>query len=602
MTAVLAEPAELTVRPRQLRALVALLGPHRRLLAVAIASGMLHQLVILGTAGTAAWLVGRAVTGASAAELRPGLVLLGALVLPLAVTPWAESYLAHVAAYRVLVEVRSRVYEAFERLAPGYLLEHRSGDLGATAISDVEQLEVFFAHTLSPLVVAGTVPVAALTALGVLHPALAAVLAPVLVLLATVPAWLRRHARAQGAQLRGRLGELGAEVVDTLQGLRELVSFGAGRRQLRRLAANDQRLHAAHRAHGRRAAAEQAATDAISVLGLLAVLVTAAALTSGGALRPAMFPVAVVLAATTFAPVIAITDVARDLNLVAAAATRVRSILDAPAPVTDRTATGPAGPVTPQIDFERVSFRYAPRLPDAVVEASFTVEPGETVALVGHSGAGKTTCAHLLLRLWEVSGGAIRIGGHDLRDFPQEELRRLVTLVPQEVYLFNVPIRENIRLGRPEATDAQVAAAAVAARADEFIAALPDGYDTVTGELGGRLSGGQRQRIAIARALLKDAPILVLDEAVSNLDTTSEREVVAAMDAARSGRTTLVIAHRLSTIHAADRIVVLDAGRVVESGTHTELAARGGPYRRLVASQLGGVIGLPRQRDGGAGN
>ncbi|MGH3996803.1 MAG: ABC transporter ATP-binding protein [Pseudonocardiaceae bacterium] len=283
---------------------------------------------------------------------------------------------------------------------------------------------------------------------------------------------------------------------------------------------------------------------------------------------------------------IKVTDVARELSLVAAAADRITTILRAPAPVTDLVDTPPPGPIEPRIRFDAVSFRYGPTLRRAVDGVSFEVAVGETVALVGHSGAGKSTCASLLLRLWDVDAGAITIGGHDVRDFPQEDLRRLLTLVPQDAFLFNISLRENIRLGRPDAPDAQVEEAARGALADEFISHLPDGYDTVAGELGARMSGGQRQRIAIARALLKNAPILIMDEAVSNLDAASEREVAAAMSRAREGRTTLVIAHRLSTIQAADRIVVLDDGRVAETGTHQELLAVQGSYVSLLASQL----------------
>ncbi|MFI6484756.1 ABC transporter ATP-binding protein [Nonomuraea sp. NPDC050663] len=573
---------------RRLMPLARLLGPHRWLVITAILSGIAHHLVVLASAGVGAWVVSRAITGASPDDLRGGLIALGVLLPLLAVTPWLESYLAHVAAFKVLADVRGRVYSAFDRLAPGYLLERRSGDLGSAAISDVEQLELWFAHTLSPLVSAATVPVAALTALGVFHPTLAVALAPALILLALVPAWLRRRAETQGAELRARVGELNAEAVDTLQGLRELITSGAGTRQLDRLAVQDDRLLEAKLAHGRRSGLEHSATNALTTFGLLAVLLTAALLVTGGTLEAVFFPVAVVLAGTTFAPVVAVTDVARDLNLVIAAGDRIMTILNTPAPVKDLVDQPPPGPISPHVAFTGVTFRYGTALPDAVTDATFDIAPGETVALVGHSGAGKSTCASLLMRLWDVNAGSITIGGHDIRDYPQDDLRRLITLVPQDVYLFNIPLIENIRLGRPEATREEVVAAARAALADEFITGLPDGYDTLPGELGARLSGGQRQRIAIARAILKDAPILVMDEAVSNLDSESEQEVAAAMTSVRRNRTTLVIAHRLSTILTADRVVVLDGGRVAEIGTHRELIETPGAYSTLMAAQLTG--------------
>ena len=232
--------------------------------------------------------------------------------------------------------------------------------------------------------------------------------------------------------------------------------------------------------------------------------------------------------------------------MVFAAADRVFAVLNAPAPVRDTVEAAPPGPVAPRIEFRAVSFHYSPELPPALDTASFSVEPGESVALVGHSGAGKSTCIHLLMRFWDVTDGAIAIGGHDVRAFPQSALRELIAWVPQDIYLFNMSIRENIRMARPDAPDAEVEEAARVALAHDFIIRMPRGYETNAGERGVQMSGGQRQRIAIARAVLRDAPILVMDEAVSNLDAENERLLREAMARVRAGRTSLVIAHRLS--------------------------------------------------------
>ncbi|WP_051716362.1 ABC transporter ATP-binding protein [Streptomyces bikiniensis] len=574
-----------------LSSLVPLLGEHRRLIAVAYLAGVLHQLLQLASAGIGAYVVARAAAGAPPGRLTGWLILLGCLIVPLVVMSVADSTYAHVAAFRALADTRAKVFAAFERLSPGYMLERRSGDLGSAAVSDVEQIELFFAHTLSPLAVASTVPVATTIALGWFHWSLACVLVPILVLLASVPTWLRRHAERHGHELRDSLGRMSADTTDTFQGLRELVNFGAHAQRLGLLRTQGARLARAKSAHGRRGGIEYAATDTIALLGMLAVLVLGARLVVLDELDRSLFPVAVVLAAMAMVPVLKVTEVARELSMVAAAAERINALLEAPAPVSDLVTEAPRGPVEPHVRFDAVTFSYREDLRPAVAEVGFEIRPGETVALVGHSGAGKSTCANLLLRFWDVTAGSVSVGGHDVRAFPQEDLRRLMTLVPQDTFLFNTSVRENIRLGRADASDAEVEAAARAAQAHDFITTLPDGYDTVAGELGALMSGGQRQRVAIARALLKDAPILVMDEAVSNLDAASEQAVTRAMDEARHGRTTLVIAHRLSTILTADRIVVISGGRVAEAGTHQELLARGGAYVELLASQLEGVDG-----------
>ena len=245
----------------------------------------------------------------------------------------------------------------------------------------------------------------------------------------------------------------------------------------------------------------------------------------------------------------------------------------------------------PSVIFENTSFAYGPDEPLVLQEVSFRIEPGQTVALVGPSGAGKTTCTQLLLRFWDPTSGRVLLEGNDLRAFTLDELRAKIALVSQETYLFNTTIRENLRLARPQAADEEIEEAARRANAHNFITELPYSYDTFVGERGIQLSGGQRQRLAIARALLKNAPVLILDEATSHLDAVNEQLIHQALGRLVEGRTTLVIAHRLSTIRDADHIVVLEQGRVVEQGSHAVLLDRNGLYSQLVGAQLIGSNG-----------
>ena len=278
-----------------------------------------------------------------------------------------------------------------------------------------------------------------------------------------------------------------------------------------------------------------------------------------------------------------------DLLRAAGATERLMELLETTSPITSPLHPTPAPVIQAgsAIKFESINFNYPSRpLQAALTDFSMSVAPGETVAIVGPSGAGKSTVFQLLLRFYDPNSGRIELDGIATKDMALSDLRRRVGIVPQDAVIFSTSALENIRYGKPEATDDEVKSAAKAAFADEFILKLPEGYDTFLGERGVRLSGGQRQRIAIARAMLKNSPLLLLDEATSALDAESERMVQAALESAMKGRTTLVVAHRLATVQQADRILVLDHGKLVELGTHTELVARGGVYARLAALQF----------------
>ncbi len=569
----------------RLAPIVAITGPYRPMFYASMAVGMAAQLLQIATAGLGAWLVGAAISGTALSSLTPWLFALVIVAMLGQACSVTESWMVHAVSWRSLHDLRLTLHDRFDELGPGYLLERRSGDIARVVLADVNEIENYTSHVLPPLLTAVVVPIGATAAIAVIQPVLAVVLLPFLVAVATVPFWLGRHAEEQGRRARTTAGALGAVVIDAVQGLREIVAFTARDRALRDIARAQDATVAANLDHARRLAAERTVTGALLSTGMLATLAVGALLVTRGALDPARFPAAVVIAGAAFAPLVALTFVGGELQRIAACADRVWTILRATPPV--RFTAAPEHPrPQPVVAFDNVTFAYPSSDRSVLDGISFTVRPGETVALVGRSGAGKSTCAHLLQRFWDPAHGSISIGGIPLAAFPEQQLRRLVSSVPQDVYLFNTSIAANIAIGKPDATRDEIRVAARLANAEAFIDALPDGFDTIAGERAATLSGGQRQRLAIARALLRDTPIVVFDEAVSNLDTESEAAIRRGLAAVAAGRTTIVIAHRLSTIRRADRIVMLDAGRVVDTGTYDELISGDGPFARLVQPTL----------------
>ncbi len=563
--------------------------PWRAKFSVVLAFGIARVAALIGVGVASALAVAAVKRGEPFAE---HLIVL-AVVAPLAgLLHWLESWFAHDMAFRMLAEMRIALFRKLDRLAPAYLVRRRTGDLVGMATHDVELVEYFFAHTVAPFFVAVLVPTAVLGTLAWFGWPMALALAPFLVLVAASPVLARRRIDSLGSRAREAFGDMNAHAVDTIQGLSEILAFQRTRTRGEEFVARIER-HVSLRLPFHSSLTKQTALLEVATgLGGLVVVATGADLVASEALAPAMLPMLTLLAMSAFLPVSEIAHIGRQLADTLGATRRLHAVhseteavVDGPG-VSEQRDGDRSGTGGIEIEVRDIRFSYFGNRRLALDGATFTAAAGSTLALVGPSGAGKTTIAHLLMRFWDPDSGAIHFDGHDLRDYRLADLRKKVALVTQDTYLFNESLRANILIAKPDATATELDEAVRRASLGPFIDALPEGLATPVGERGVRLSGGQRQRVAIARAFLKDAAVLILDEATSHLDAVNEQAVRKSLAELMSERTTIVIAHRLSTVRDADRIVVLDAGRTVETGSHEELLARGGLYTRLVRRQM----------------
>jgi subfamily B ATP-binding cassette protein MsbA len=510
-----------------------------------------------------------------------------ALLLAKALCSYGQATLMSSVSQRLSMAVRNQIYEHLQRLSLSFFERHSTGQLMSSITSDVPVVQSSGTAAVVAMVTAPVTIVGGTIVLMWLNWRLAVISLISLPLMAAciIHAGRRMKRYSRGVQLA--LSEVSAAAEETLSTIRVVKSFATERHEIARFEERSRTVFRSVLKSLRVRAALAVFVETFAALGVLLVLWSAGRLAAEGGVTWATV--------TSFLMTLnLIGSASRDLgnihlNLqqVSAAAERIFHLLDEAPEVRERADARVLPRLEGWVAFEAVSFQYMEGVP-VLQEITFELRPGEIGALVGGSGAGKSTVANLIPRFYDVTAGAVRLDGIDVRDVTFDSLRKQIGIVPQETMLFGGTIRENIAYGRIDATDREIEAAARAANAHEFIMALPGGYEAVVGPRGQKLSGGQRQRIAIARAVLKDPRILILDEATSSLDPQSEKLVQEALEKLMVDRTTLIIAHRLSTVRNANRIFVLDRGRIVESGGHDELVARGGAFARLVrASERG---------------
>ncbi|MBC8254591.1 MAG: thiol reductant ABC exporter subunit CydC [Ardenticatenia bacterium] len=543
----------------------------------------------IGLMATAAYIIAKAALHPSIAELQVAIVGVRFFGITRGLARYLERYVSHNATFRLLARLRVWFYQSLEPLAPARLMGYRSGDLLSRIVADIETLEHFYLRVIAPPAVASLVALLMWFFIGSYHIQLAVIV--LAFLLATgvgMPLVTRRLGRGMGRRLVTVRSELNAALVDSIQGAADLLVFGQEGQQ-QRIRALNQEMVALQGRMARVTALRNALSGLLVTLATVSVLLGAIPLVSGQRLDGVYLAVLVLAVIASFEAVLPLPSAFQHLESSTTAARRLFEIVDAPPAVRD-----PEVPSSATRDYgltvQDLRFSYDQDERPALDGVTFTLPQGQRLAIVGPSGGGKSTLVNLLLRFWDYQEGHIWLGGHELREYQAEDVRRWMAVVSQHTHLFNGTLRDNLLVACPHADESDLDRVVRDAHLHGLVEGLPDGLDTWIGEQGQRLSGGERRRLVIARALLKDAPLLILDEPTANLDTLVERDIIQSIQSLMKGRTTLLITHRLVGLEAVDDILVLRSGRIVERGRHHELLQTDSIYRRMWELQRACVL------------
>ena len=547
----------------------------------------------------------RALTGGlfteGEAAIMDGLLFLGiglvAMYLVRTACVYFVSAQGHIMGARMESRMREDLFDQYERFSFAYFDAHNSGDMMSRVVNDLFDICEGAHHLPEWIIICGIKIIGALAILLTISPMLAGALTLVTVVFVAIMVRQNLHMRSVFADNRKKISDVNSQLQDSLAGMRVVKSFANEETERAKFRAANDRYLDSKVAQYRVMGAYQATSAVMTAAHYITVVLFGGYLVAQGQMTAVDMATFALYISLFTGPIETLVNSTETFQKAIAGFRRMDEVLATAPDVQDKPDARELQVTEGAIEYRDVCFSYADgEMPEGgeaarpvIDHMSLSIRPGETIALVGPSGGGKSTTCSLLPRFYDISSGSIAIDGQDVRDVTQRSLRSAIGLVQQDVYLFDGTLRDNIAYGRPGATDTEVEEAARKANIHEFIASLPEGYDTVVGERGSRLSGGQKQRVAIARVFLKDPAILILDEATSALDNESEEAVQESLERLAVDRTTIIIAHRLSTIKNADEIATVERGRVVERGTHEELLARGGTYARYYRMQFEGA-------------